>query len=170
MVERVKGKVIATWMLAGLLAALYLFSGGSKLAGAEMHVQGFAQWGYPQWFRLVVGAVEVTLAILLLIPRAAFFGASALMVVMAGATYTHLFRATGEGSNAVATVVLLGLAGLVAYARRAEALAVARRRSSSARREEKKHERAGTAFASRVGLDTKASCVAPPIPGAGSLA
>lgn len=41
---------------------------------------------------------------------------------MAGATYTHLFRATGEGGMAVATLVLLGLAGLVAYARRPEAL------------------------------------------------
>ncbi|MFZ2493387.1 MAG: DoxX family protein [Thermoanaerobaculia bacterium] len=109
-------------MLSGLLAALYLMAGGSRLAGAERRVQGFAHWGWPDWMRIVVGAVEVSSAVLLLIPRASFFGAGALVVVMAGATYTHLFRATGEGGMAVATLVLLGLAGLVAYARRPEAL------------------------------------------------
>lgn len=30
-----KGKKIAVWILSGLLAALFLMSGGSKLAGAE---------------------------------------------------------------------------------------------------------------------------------------
>jgi len=95
-------------------------AGGSKLAGAERHVQGFAHWGWPDWMRLVVGAVEVTSAVLLLIPRTAFFGAGTLVVVMAGATYTHLFHA--DGGMAASPLVLLGLAALVAYARRPEAL------------------------------------------------
>lgn len=118
MTQRSKGKTIALWVLSGLLAALFLMAGGSKLAGVERHVQGFEHWGYPQWFRLVIGAVEVISAVVLLIPRMAFFGAGALMVVMAGAVYTHLFRANGEGLMAIAPLVLLGLAGLVAYARR----------------------------------------------------
>lgn len=118
MTQRSKGKTIALWVLSGLLAALFLMAGGSKLAGVERHVQGFEHWGYPQWFRLVIGAVEVISAVVLLIPRMAFFGAGALMVVMAGAVYTHLFRASGEGLMAIAPLVLLGLAGLVAYARR----------------------------------------------------
>ncbi|MDP3215741.1 MAG: DoxX family protein [Deltaproteobacteria bacterium] len=122
MKERSKRQTIALWVLSGLLAALFLMAGGSKLAGAERHVQGFEHWGYPQWFRLVVGAAEVTSAVLLLIPRAAFFGAGALVVVMAGAIYTHLLRATGEGAMAIPPLVLLGLAALVAYARRPEAL------------------------------------------------
>lgn len=122
MAQRSKGKTIALWVLSGVLAALFLMAGGSKLAGAEQHVKGFAHWGWPAWMRLAVGAVEVTSAILLLVPRAAFFGAGALVVVMAGATYTHLFRADGEGGMAALTVVLLGLAGLVVYARRPDAL------------------------------------------------
>jgi uncharacterized membrane protein YphA (DoxX/SURF4 family) len=120
MAEKSKGKTIALWVLSGLLSALFLMAGGSKLAGAETHVQGFAHWGWPDWLRLVVGAVEVTSAVLLLIPRVAFWGGCALVVVMAGATYTHLFRATGEAGMAVFTLVLLGLAALVAYARRPE--------------------------------------------------
>ena len=113
---------ISLWVLSGILAALYLISGGSKLAGAEMHVEGFARWGYPQWFRLVVGTVEVVAAVLLLIPRAAFGGASIIVAVMAGATYTHLFRASGEDGSAAMTVVLLALAAIVGYARRPETL------------------------------------------------
>lgn len=120
--QKSKGNTIGLWALSGLLAVLFLMSGGSKLAGAEQHVQGFAHWGWPDWLRLVVGAVEVTAAVLLLIPRVAFFGGSALAVVMAGATYTHLFRATGEAGMAVFTIILLSLTALVAFARRPEAL------------------------------------------------
>lgn len=40
------------------------------------------------------------------------------MLVMAGATYTHLFRASGEASMAAFTVHLLGLCAVVAWARR----------------------------------------------------
>lgn len=118
MAQRNKGKAIALWALSGLLAALYLMAGGSKLAGADQHIQHFAHWGYPDWFRLVVGAVEVTSAVLVLIPRTAFFGACALAVLMLGAAYTHLFRATGEGGMAVAPLVLFALVSLVAWARR----------------------------------------------------
>lgn len=117
-----RSKTIALWVLSGLLAALYLMAGGSKLAGAERHVQGFAHWGLPDWMRLVVGALEVTAAVLLLVPRVAFFGACALVAVMTGATYTHLFRATGEGGMAGLTLVLLSLAAVVAYLRRPAAL------------------------------------------------
>lgn len=122
MMENRKGKTVGLWVLSGLLAALFLMAGGSKLAGAEEHVQGFARYGWPDWMRLVVGAVEVVSAVLLLIPRAAFFGGGALIVVMAGATYTHLFRATGEGGQAIFTIILLGLLALVVYRRRPEAL------------------------------------------------
>lgn len=41
---------VGLWILTGLLSALYLFTGGTKLMGMEMHVEHFAQWGYPQWF------------------------------------------------------------------------------------------------------------------------
>lgn len=117
MAER-RGKEIAVWILSGLLAASFLMAGGSKLAGVEQHIQHFAHWGYPDWFRLVVGAVEVSSALLLLVPRAAFFGGCALGAVMLGATYTHLFRAAGEGGMAVVPLVLFALVSVVAWLRR----------------------------------------------------
>ena len=120
MKARSKGKNIALWVLSSLLAALFLMAGGSKLAGVEMHIQNFARWGWPDWMRIAIGAIEVTAAVLLLIPRIAFFGACTLMVVMMGAIHTHLFRATGEASMVVPPLVLLGLAAVVAWARRPE--------------------------------------------------
>ena len=42
MTQKGRGKTIGLWMLSGLLALLCLMAGGSKLAGAEQHVKGFA--------------------------------------------------------------------------------------------------------------------------------
>lgn len=112
-----KGRNIATWVITVLLAAIFLVSGGSKLAGAEMLASKFEYWGYPSWFPTVVGAAEVVAAVLLLIPKTASIGGTIVIAIMFGATYTHLQRASGEGGEAVATAVLLGLAALVAYAR-----------------------------------------------------
>lgn len=47
----------------------------ARRRGKARPVQGFAHWGWPDWMRIVVGAVEVISAVLLLIPRASFFGA-----------------------------------------------------------------------------------------------
>ncbi len=109
-------KTAALWILTGLLSALYLFAGGTKLMGMQMHVEHFAQWGYPQWFRLFVGAWEVTAAVLLLIPCASFYGAVLLVPAMVGAVYTEWFR--GQPVMAVTPAILLGLVSLIAYRRR----------------------------------------------------
>ncbi len=110
-------KNIALWVVTVLLAGVFLLSGGSKLAGAEVLASKFEYWGYPSWFPTVVGVVEIVAAALLLIPKTASIGGTLIVVVMAGATYTHLLRASGQAGEAVATLVLLALAALVGYAR-----------------------------------------------------
>lgn len=101
-----------------LLAFVFVMAGLPKLMGVPGHVRAFARWGYPDWFRLVVGAVEVSSAVLLLIPRLAFLGAAGIAAIMAGATYTHVVRVPEEASRAPFTLTLLALAALVGYARR----------------------------------------------------
>lgn len=113
--KRSRAGRIALWVLSGLLAALYLAAGGSKLLGAQQHLEHFSKWGYPGWFRLLIGAVEVAAGIALLVPRAAFLASLTLAVVMAGAVYTH-FR-HDEAAQAVVPVVLLALVALVGYVR-----------------------------------------------------
>lgn len=102
--------------ISGVLALVFLFAGITKLIGMQMHVEHFAKWGYPDWFRLVVGAVEVIGAVLLLVPRAAFYAASVLAVQMLGAAYTHLVN--DEAANVPVPLVLFALLAFVAYARR----------------------------------------------------
>ena len=110
-----KARKIALWALTGLLAFLFAFAGSMKFVGPGAAKQ-FAEFGYPDWFRVVIGVVEAGGALALLAPRTAFYGAGALAVVMAGAVFT-LLRA-GEVPQAVVPLVLFGLLALVSYARR----------------------------------------------------
>jgi uncharacterized membrane protein YphA (DoxX/SURF4 family) len=108
---------IAVTVLSILLALMFLGAGVPKLLGTPDVATGFANYGYPGWFPLVVGVIEVIAAALLLVPRLAWLGAIAVAVVMAGATFTHAVLGEGEGGQAVFTLALLGLAAFVAYAR-----------------------------------------------------
>ena len=109
---------IVLWILTGLLAAIFLIAGVPKLVGAEGWIRHFAVWGYPDWFRPIVGAVEVISAVLLVVPRLASFGACGIVVIMAGATYTHLHCVPDEAGRVAITLTLFGLAAVVGYARR----------------------------------------------------
>jgi uncharacterized membrane protein YphA (DoxX/SURF4 family) len=103
------------WILQIAVAALFLSAGAAKLTGDPMMVQLFAAIGAGQWFRYVTGTIEVIGAILLLVPRLALFGALAIAVTMVGAIITHLFVV---GGNPLLPVVLLGVTGIIARARR----------------------------------------------------
>ena len=120
-----KGKTIGAWLVSALLAALFLMAGVSKLLGAEAHVEHFAHWGYPDWFRIVVGAVETISAVLLIVPKTVVLGAAGIATIMLGATYTHLFRVDDEAPRALFTMTLLVLAGAAAYLRSRRAASAA---------------------------------------------
>lgn len=109
-------KATGVWIATALLTVAFLLSGGTKLAGSQMHVDNFLRWGYPDWFRLVVGTIEVVSAVLLLLPRAAPYAAAALVVVMIGAVGTHIVA--DEMPMAVAPAVLGALAAYVGWRRR----------------------------------------------------
>ena len=109
--------LIALWGLQVGLAALFLFAGGSKLAGAPAMVALFEAIGVGQWFRAVTGLIEVVSAVALLVPALAPFGALLLASTMVGAIATHLFIV--GGSPALPGLLLLGLL-VVVWARRHE--------------------------------------------------
>jgi putative oxidoreductase len=111
-----RGARITLWVLQIALATMFLFSGGSKLAGARAMVALFDAIGWGQWFRYVTGAIEASAAVALLIPSAAVFGAMLLIPTMMGAIAANLFL----GQSAIPPLVLLIVASAVAYARRHE--------------------------------------------------
>lgn len=104
----------AVYAVMALLTLAFLLSGGSKLAGAQMNVEGFTAWGYPLWFMYVTGLIEVVCAILLWPRQTRLIGALGLVGTMLGAIATHLVN--GEGF--VAPAVLLLLAAFVAWSSR----------------------------------------------------
>jgi len=106
---------IALWAVQVVLASMFLFAGGSKLAGAAAMVALFDAIGVGQWFRYVTGGIEVASAVALLVPSLAPLGAVALVATMIGAVATHLLIV--GGSPAVPIVLLLGSL-TVAWARR----------------------------------------------------
>jgi hypothetical protein len=63
-----RGLMIAVWVVSGLLTALFLFAGIPKLMGNQQAVEGFRGMGYPDAFRLFIGAAEMSGAIGLWIP------------------------------------------------------------------------------------------------------
>lgn len=102
-------------ILSVALAALFLTTGIGKVIGYSEMVSDFARWGYPDWLVIVAAALEVTGALLILLPRLATVGAGLLAISMCGAFATHVLNA--QPGKAVLTLTLLCLVALVAVAR-----------------------------------------------------
>jgi putative oxidoreductase len=100
------------WALRLLLALAFGAAGAAKLAGVSQMVQIFELIGIGQWFRYATGVVEVTGAILLLIPATGFLGGLLLAVTMVFGIATHLLVI---GGSAVPATVLALLSGFVTY-------------------------------------------------------
>jgi len=106
---------IGTWILQVLIGSLFLFSGASKLFGAPEMVNFFAQVGFGQCIRYVLGVLEVGSAVALFFPGQAFYGALVLSFLLLGHIVIHevvLHR------PAAFLVVLLAVTLLIAYLRR----------------------------------------------------
>jgi uncharacterized membrane protein YphA (DoxX/SURF4 family) len=74
----------------------------------------FADIGIGQWFRIVVGALELAGAIGVLVPRLAWLAALGLAGVMAGAVVTNV---AVIGENPTLPAVLLVVSVLISRAR-----------------------------------------------------
>jgi putative oxidoreductase len=83
---------LTLWLLQGLLAVMFLYSGASKFSARGIFwIELFARIGMGEWFRYFTGSLEVVCAVLLLIRRTSAIAAALLACAMAGAILTHLF-------------------------------------------------------------------------------
>src|SRR5262249_35743622 len=87
-----RARRIATWALKAALTYVFVSAGVLKLMGVRIFVQEFHRFGYPDWFRLLIGAVEVAGGLLLLPSRTAPFARAVLAIVMVGAAVSHLIH------------------------------------------------------------------------------
>jgi len=77
-----------------VLGLLFMLIGSMTVAGRKMFVENFRRFGYPQWFRVVTGSLEVLGGLGLLIgiwlPWLAVLASTGLTLVMLGAASTHI--------------------------------------------------------------------------------
>ena len=106
-------KIGGKWLLTILLAVVMIGPGSQKFTGNTWE-RMFRQWGYPDGFYLVIGAIEVVGGLGLLIPKLASYSAMVLMVVMIGASATQVLRG---GRNGVGEIVFALLLGVIAWLR-----------------------------------------------------
>jgi uncharacterized membrane protein YphA (DoxX/SURF4 family) len=105
---RARLKTIGWWLGKLLLAALFLFAGGAKLAGLPAMVDEFDRVGLGQWFRYFTAVLELSGAALLLWPSTTAFGALVLGVVSMGAFLAQLLVLHEDVIHAIVLVVVLG--------------------------------------------------------------
>jgi uncharacterized membrane protein YphA (DoxX/SURF4 family) len=104
------------WTLTVLSAIGIFQAGAGKLIHRSIWVENFERWGYPGWFWLAIGALEVFFGMALLVPRAASVAAIVLAVTMVWAVATFLHA--GEAPRMVGPLVVLPFLCTVAYVRR----------------------------------------------------
>jgi hypothetical protein len=99
--------------LVWVLIAFFALGGVANLAGSATIREDFLRWGYPSWFNLLTGSLELAAAVLLGMWRTRRVGAALGSVVMAGAAGT--LAANGEYVHALPSLVVLALLSLVFF-------------------------------------------------------
>jgi putative oxidoreductase len=115
MAESDKAKEIALRILTVLVGVLFVMTGGMKLINSSQTAGMFEHWGYPGWFGIVTGVIELVCGVLLFVTRFTAYAAAVLAVVMVGATITHL--KAGETNSLVLPIVLLVIMSIIAVRR-----------------------------------------------------
>jgi uncharacterized membrane protein YphA (DoxX/SURF4 family) len=107
---------VALWVFALFLAWVFIRQGTAKFSDTSGWARAFRLWHFPVWFRVLIGVLETTAAVLLLTRRTAFAGAVIIVVVMLGAMGTHVYW--GRPEQVTSEILPLLLATLVAIGRR----------------------------------------------------
>ena len=106
---------ILLWCVQALLALVFVNASWAKLTGTPDFVALFTAVGVGQWFRYVTGILELTGAVLILVPKTRRIGAALLATVMLGALTAHLFILHVPPT---APIVLFLMSGFVVWGRR----------------------------------------------------
>lgn len=120
-------KLIGAWIPAILLILIFARQGWAKFSDTSGWAVAFRHWGYPDWFRITIGILELGAVLLLALGRTAAFGAIIIIVVMLGAWATHLIF--DGGRNMTSEVVPLVLATITLIVRRKQVAAALARQS-----------------------------------------
>lgn len=108
-----KWRRVTAYVVGVLVALVFVSQGLMKFDPEGFWTPSFERWGYPVWFRYLIGVLETAGGVMLLVPRVASYGAGALFAVMAGAFITRL--RDGQAGDVVAIVIYAILLSWFAY-------------------------------------------------------
>lgn len=123
---RSKGRVALVVLQVVLGLFMAVASGAPKLFGEATAVQTFDAIGAGDWFRYLIGALEVAGGIGLMIPALAGLAAACFVALMIGAALFQVF-VIGMAEYVYTPIILGVLFGLIAWVRRHEIAALFRR-------------------------------------------
>lgn len=105
---------ILVWLIGAWFAHSLIKNGIFKLDSDGFWTNAFENWGFPAWFRVFIGVLEIVGGILVLIPKTRFYGGILLCVIMLGALTTRLINGTAYEDAiylAFSAIAFLFLAG-----------------------------------------------------------
>ena len=94
------------------VAAVFLSVGADKFAAHSMWVQLFDRIGFGAWFRYLTGILQVTGAVLVVVPRTFLIGIGILACTMAGAVVIWIVRFGAPGNAVIPAAVLVALVSI----------------------------------------------------------
>ena len=106
---------ILLWCVQAVLALVFVGASSAKLTGKPEMVALFTAVGVGQWLRHVTGTLELTGAVLIMVPKTRRIGAALLATIMLGALTAHLFILHAPPTT---PGVLFLMSGLVVWGRR----------------------------------------------------
>jgi putative oxidoreductase len=107
-------RLFLVWSSTLFVATAFILN-GSLMFGSPAEQERFRKWGYADWFRILLGVVEIAAGVLLLFPRAATAAAAVLAIVTIGAIFT-LFR-TQDTNGLLLPALLLWMLTYIGYTR-----------------------------------------------------
>lgn len=117
---------VLLWVITVFLAYVFLRQGFAKFSDTSGWARAFRTWHYPDWFRILIGVIEVSAVLILFVPRIAVVGAVMIVIVMLGGMATHIWW--GQPRYITSEMLPLILATLVALGRRRSFVAARRER------------------------------------------
>ncbi|MEQ8360095.1 DoxX family protein [Ekhidna sp.] len=112
-----KSRKLTSWIIAGLLTSLFLYSASGKFIAPEM-TEMFEAFGLSKWIT-IIAIGEIISTILFLFPKTNIFGSFLLSSYMGGAIVAHM----SIGDSFLVQSVVLILVWAVAFLRNPELLA-----------------------------------------------
>jgi putative oxidoreductase len=101
--------VLISWILRLAVAGVFLSVGADKFYADSLWVKLFNQIGWGDWFRYLTGTLQVTGAVLVVVPRTFLIGIGLLACTMLGATAVWIVRFGAPGNAIIPAAILVAL-------------------------------------------------------------